>query len=71
MLGTCYAIVSFLNFGQFSAIQKTASGCMVKVLLSKGTIFAKKCWLFEEKKNPDISKIKGVLVLKGIFCETK
>ena len=70
MLGTCYAIVSFLDFGQFSAIQKPASGCMVKVLLSKGTIFAKKCWLFN-KKNPDISKIKGVLVLKGTFCETK
>ena len=38
------------------------------IALSKGTIFAKKCWLFA--KNVDISRIKRALVLKGIFSET-
>ena len=36
--------------------------------LSKGTIVAKKCWFFA--KNVDMSKIKRLLVLKGIFSET-
>ena len=38
--------------------------------MSKGTIFAKKCWFFEEKMLI-ISKIKGVLVLKDAFSKTK
>ena len=36
--------------------------------LSKGPVFAKKRWFFT--KNGDISKIKKVLVLKGIFSAT-
>ena len=36
--------------------------------LSKGSVFTKKRWFFT--KNGDISKIKKVLVLKGIFSET-
>ena len=38
--------------------------------LSKGTIFATKCCFFS-KKNPDISKIKEILGLKGVFSETR
>ena len=38
--------------------------------MSKGTIFAKKCWFFVEKMLI-ISKIKGVLVLKDTFSKTK
>ena len=34
----------------------------------KGTIFAKKHLFFV--KNTDVSKIKRILVLKGIFSET-
>ena len=34
------------------------------IALSKGTVFAKKMLIFLQK-NADISKIKGVLVLKG------
>ena len=37
--------------------------------MSKGTIFDKKMLSFC-KNNADISKIKGVVVLKGIFSET-
>ena len=36
--------------------------------MSRGTILAKKQWFFA--KNADISKIKEVLVLKGIFSKT-
>ena len=39
------------------------------IALSKGTIFVKKMLVFCKKKS-NISKIKGVLVLKGIFSET-
>ena len=39
------------------------------IVLVKGDIFANKCWFFA-KKHADISKIKGVVVLKkGIFSE--
>ena len=37
--------------------------------LSKGTILAKKRWLFG--KYADISKTKRALVLKGLFSEIK
>ena len=37
--------------------------------LSKGTIFDKKYYFFAKKT--DISKVKGVLVLKSIISETK
>ena len=37
--------------------------------MSKGTIFEKKKTILQ--KNADLSKIKQVLVLKGIFSETK
>ena len=36
--------------------------------LSKGTTFPQKCWFFLEK-DADISKIKEVLVRKGMFSE--
>ena len=36
--------------------------------LGKGTVFAKKCWFLQKKT--DTSRIKRVLVLKGIFSET-
>ena len=36
--------------------------------MSKGAILAKKRYFLQ--KNADISKIKGALVLKGIFSET-
>ena len=39
------------------------------IALGKGTISAKKCWFFA-KENADISKIKVVRVLKGVFSET-
>ena len=37
------------------------------IVLTKGTIFAKKCFA---KKSADISKVNVVLVLQGIFSET-
>ena len=39
------------------------------IVLNKGIIFDKKWWFFC-KKNADISKNKGVLVLKDIFSKT-
>ena len=78
----CRQIVTTLSFLQFMAnfraIQKLDSGCMVckisnsshTIPLRKGTIFAKKKKLIFFAKNADISKIKGVLVFKGIFSET-
>ena len=39
------------------------------IALNKGTIFAKKCWFYI--KNVDMGKVKGIMVLKGIFSETK
>ena len=39
------------------------------IALSKGIIFAKKCLFLQ--KNADISKIKRIVVPKGIFAETK
>ena len=38
------------------------------IVLTKGTVFVKKCRFFS--KNADISKIKGILILKGVFSKT-
>ena len=40
------------------------------IAFSKGTIFAKNADFFAKKKYADISKIKVVVVLKGIFSKT-
>ena len=93
----CDAIVISPICGQFGAIRKTNSGCMVcktyifiiSKLLSyknwkqnlknsntalilllqvKALFLTKNADFFQ--KNADTSKIKGVLVLKGIFSET-
>ena len=40
------------------------------IALSKGTTFAKNIDFLQQQKNVDISKIKGVLVIKGIFSKT-
>ena len=48
---------------------KSLTALIHTIALSKGTIFDKKMLSFC-KSNADISKIKGVVVLKGIFSET-
>ena len=53
-------IIFFPIYGQFAAIRKPDFG---RAVYKKMLIF--------RKKNTDISKTKGVLVLKGIFSETK
>ena len=41
------------------------------IALSKGTVFTRKCcFLQQQQKNADNSKIKKALVLKAIFSET-
>ena len=95
MLANYYVIVTFPTYGQFGAIWKPDTGCIVCktyiffyssnllssktqlknllnsshiIALSKNTIPAKKyCFL---QKHAGISKIDGVLVLKGVFSET-
>ena len=85
MSANCDVIVIFLIYVQFGAIRKPDSGRMicnttfsltVTFYLIKTKNRTKKYvtsliqMLFFCKKNADISKIKGVLVLKGMFSET-
>ena len=57
--------LSYKNRKENQKVSNTA----INYALSKGTSFAKKNPEFLEK-NADISKIKEILVLKGIFSET-
>ena len=57
--------LSYKNRKQNQKVSNTA----INYALSKGTSFAKKNPEFLEK-NADITKIKEILVLKGIFSET-
>ena len=62
MSTNCNVIVIFPIYGQFGAIRKPDSErkvCKIYIFI-----------VFFCKKNANISKIKEVLVLKGIFSET-
>ena len=70
MLENCDLIAIFLIYGQFAAIRKLDSGQIgFTLLLWVKVLFWPKNADFLQQK-ADIKKIKGSLVLKGIFSET-
>ena len=68
MSENCDVILIFQFMANLEQSLKNLQHNSHTIALSKGTIFAKNWYFF--KKNADISKIKGTLVLKGIFSET-
>ena len=77
MSPNCDDTVIFPIYSQFGTIRKPDSGCIVcktyifinSYLLSYKN-WKQNNWFFCKKIYADISKIKGALVLKGIFSET-